>query len=61
MCRHRKNNFYINFTNGRFDPYRNISFYGTSEKIEEMYVGNTKWKNPEYFITEAKNLLLKWF
>jgi hypothetical protein len=32
----RKSNFYINFTNGRFDPYRNISFYGTSEKIEGM-------------------------
>jgi hypothetical protein len=22
----RQNNFYINFTNGRFDPHRNVSF-----------------------------------
>jgi hypothetical protein len=28
----RNNNFYINFTNSRFDQYRNISFYGTQEK-----------------------------
>jgi hypothetical protein len=42
----RKNNFYINFTNSRFDPYRNISFYGTPEKIEGIYVGNSKRKYP---------------
>jgi hypothetical protein len=57
----RKNNFYINFTNGRFDPYRNISFYGTPEKIEGIYIGNSKRKSPEYFIVEAKQLLLKKF
>jgi cell fate (sporulation/competence/biofilm development) regulator YmcA (YheA/YmcA/DUF963 family) len=44
----RKNNFYINFKNGRFDPYRNISFYGTPEKIEGTYVGNSKRKKPDY-------------
>jgi hypothetical protein len=57
----RKNNFYINFTNGRFDPYRKISFYGTPEKIEGMYVGNSIRKYPKYFIVEAKQLMLKRF
>jgi hypothetical protein len=46
---------------GRFNPYRNISFYGTPEKIEGMYVGNSKRKYPKYFIVEAKQLLLKRF
>jgi hypothetical protein len=57
----RKNNFYINFTNNRFDPYRNISFYGTPERIEGMYVGNSKRKYPKYFIVQTKQLLLKRF
>jgi hypothetical protein len=55
----RKNNFYINFTNDRFDPYRNISFYGSPEKIEGMYVGNSKRKSPKYFTVKVKQLLLK--
>jgi hypothetical protein len=44
-----KNNFYINFINSRFDPYRNISFYGS------------KRRGPKYFIVETKQLLLKNF
>jgi hypothetical protein len=46
----RKNNFNINFINSRFDPYRNISFYGYPDKIEGMYIGNSKRK--------AQNILL---
>jgi hypothetical protein len=57
----RKNNFMIHFVEGRFDPYRNISFYGYPDKIEGMYVGNSKRKYPKYFIDEANQLALKRF
>jgi hypothetical protein len=57
----RKNNFNINFSNSRFDPYRNVSFYGYPDKIEGMYVGNSKRRYPKYFIVDAKQLLLKRF
>jgi hypothetical protein len=57
----RKNNFSINFINSRFDPYRNVSFYGFPDKIEGMYFGNTKRNYPKYFIVDAKQLILKRF
>jgi hypothetical protein len=57
----RKNNFNINFVNSRYDPYRNVSFYGFPDKIEGMYVGNSKRRYPLYFIVDAKQLLLKRF
>jgi hypothetical protein len=57
----RKNNFMIHFTNDRFDPNRNISFYGYPDKVEGMYVGNSKRKYQKYFIVDATQLLLKRF
>jgi hypothetical protein len=57
----RKNNFNLNFINSRFDPYNNISYYGYPDKIEGMYVGNSKRNYPKYFIMEAKYLSIKRF
>jgi hypothetical protein len=57
----RKNDFNLSFINGRFDPWRNISFYGVPDKIEGMYVGNSKRRYPKYFIVDAKQLILKRF
>jgi hypothetical protein len=61
MYGNRKNNFNNNFINSIFDPYRNVSFYGYPDKIEGMYVGNSKRRYPKYFIVDAKQLLLKRF
>jgi hypothetical protein len=57
----RRNNFIVTFINSKFDPYRNVSLYGTPDKIYAVYVGNSVRKNPEYFIMESKHLLPRRF
>jgi hypothetical protein len=53
----RKNNFPNNFINNNFDSRGNISFYGVPDKINADYIVSTKRHNPEYLITDAKQLI----
>jgi hypothetical protein len=54
----RKNNFSINFVKINFDTWRNITYYGVPDKIDATYLINTKRKNSEYLIADAKLLML---
>jgi hypothetical protein len=59
LCvRSRKNNFAINFIDSNFDPWENVTCYGAPNKINANYVINIKRHNPEYVITDAKQLML---
>jgi hypothetical protein len=51
-----KNEFRINIINGNFDPWKNITYYGIPDKINDEYLIDSKRKTSKYLITIAKEL-----